>query len=107
MATMVGMTKPIILSTWSFGTRANAAAWPILLSGGAALDAVEAACRDAESDLDNHTVGIGGYPDRDGTVSLDASIMLAPSRCGSVAAVRKFAHPISIARKVMEQTPHV
>jgi isoaspartyl peptidase/L-asparaginase-like protein (Ntn-hydrolase superfamily) len=101
------MTKPLILSTWTFGKRANDAAWPGLSAGGAALDAVETACRDAESDLENHTVGVGGYPDRDGTVSLDASIMLSPSRCGAVAAVRRFAHPISIARKVMERSPHV
>jgi isoaspartyl peptidase/L-asparaginase-like protein (Ntn-hydrolase superfamily) len=101
------MTKPLILSTWTFGKRANDAAWPALSTGGSALDAVETACRDAESDLENHTVGVGGYPDRDGTVSLDASIMLSPSRCGAVAAVRRFPHPISIARKVMERSPHV
>lgn len=101
------MPEPLILSTWSFGQRANAAAWPGLSSGGSALDAVEAACRDAEDDLNNHTVGVGGYPDRDGNVSLDASIMLSPKQRGAVAAVRKFAHPVSIARKVMEQSPHV
>jgi N4-(beta-N-acetylglucosaminyl)-L-asparaginase len=101
------MPQPLILSTWSFGQRANAAAWPILASNGTALDAVEAGCRDAEDDLNNHTVGVGGYPDRDGNVSLDASIMLSPKRRGAVAAVRRFAHPISIARRVMENTPHV
>src|SRR4051794_32556834 len=101
------MPEHLILSTWSFGQRANAAAWPILASNGTALDAVEAACRDAEDDLNNHTVGVGGYPDRDGNVSLDASIMLSPKRRGAVAAVRRFAHPISIARRVMENTPHV
>lgn len=98
---------PLILSTWSFGQRANRAAWPILAAEGSSLDAVEAACRDAEADLDSHTVGVGGYPDRDGEVTLDASIMLSPSRCGAVAAIRRFAHPISIARRVMEQTRHI
>ena len=101
------MPDPIILSTWSFGQRANSAAWPGLLAGGGALDAVETACRDAEADLNNHTVGVGGFPDRGGQVSLDASIMLSPSQCGAVGAVRCFAHPISIARAVMERTPHV
>jgi len=105
--TIPQMPSPIIVSTWSFGQPANGAAWPILATGGSALDAVEAACRYAEADPDNHTVGVGGYPDRDGQVSLDASIMLSPSRCGGVCAIRRFAHPISIARRVMEQTHHV
>lgn len=100
-------TEPVILSTWSFGQRANAAAWPILARGGPALDAVEAAARDAEADPENHTVGLGGYPDATGRVSVDASIMLSPSRRGGVAGVRTHLHPISVARKVMEQTPHV
>src|SRR4051812_28989725 len=99
--------KPLILSTWTFGQRANHAAWPILERGGTSVDAVEAACRDAESDPDNHTVGLGGYPDRSGRVTLDASIMLAPGRCGAVAGVRNFVHAISIARRVMDRTPHV
>jgi isoaspartyl peptidase/L-asparaginase-like protein (Ntn-hydrolase superfamily) len=98
---------PIILSTWSFGQRANRAAWPILANSGTSLDAVEAACRDAESDLTNHTVGRGGRPDASGEVTLDASIILSPARCAGVGCVRGFEHPISIARKVMEQTPHV
>src|SRR5688572_24539453 len=100
------MPEPIILSTWSFGKAANAAAWPALGAGGSSLDAVEAACGHAEADLKNHTVGRGGYPDRDGNVSLDASIMLSPARCGAVAAVRRCAHPISLARRVMEHTRH-
>ena len=97
----------IILSTWSFGQRANRAAWPTLANNGSSLDAVEIACRDAESDLSNHTVGKGGRPDASGRVSLDASIMLSPARRGAVAFVRRFEHPISIARAVMEHSPHV
>ena len=68
----------LILSTWSFGQRANRAAWGTLASGGTSLDAVEIACRDAESDVSNQTVGKGGRPDASGEVSLDASIMLSP-----------------------------
>lgn len=101
------MNNPIILSTWSFGQRANHAAWPTLSNGGSSLDAVELACRDAEADPDNHTVGYSGFPDRSGRVSLDASIMLAPSKAGSVCLIRDYMHPISIARRVMEKTPHV
>ncbi|MCS7032681.1 MAG: isoaspartyl peptidase/L-asparaginase [Phycisphaerae bacterium] len=101
------MRQPLILSTWSFGKRANAAAWPILARGGAALDAVEAAAREAEADPENHTVGFGGYPDASGRVSVDASIMLSPARRGAVAGLRRQMHPISVARRVMELTPHV
>lgn len=99
--------KPIVISTWDFGVAANAAAWELLSAGGSALDAVEAGVRIAEADLDNMTVGKGGYPDRDGHVSLDACIMDAQGNCGSVAALEHIAHPISVARLVMEQTPHV
>ncbi|MFC1464432.1 MAG: N(4)-(beta-N-acetylglucosaminyl)-L-asparaginase [Candidatus Brachytrichaceae bacterium NZ_4S206] len=101
------MPHPLILSTWSFGQRANRAAWPILSSGGSALDAVEAAGRDAESDPDNHTVGAGGYPDASGRVSLDACVMLSPRRRGGVCFVRSHEMVITLARRVMEQTPHV
>src|SRR5438094_844679 len=103
------MAEALILSTWSFGQRGNRAAWETLSRGkdGASLDAVELACRDAEADVSNHTVGIGGYPDASGKVTLDASIMLAPRLCGAVACVRRFVHVISIARRVMEKTPHV
>jgi len=101
------MYNPIILSTWSFGQRANRAGWPILEMGGASIDAVEAACKDAEADPGNHTVGYSGYPDASGRPSVDAAIMLSPRRFGSVALVRNFIHPISIARRVMEKTQHV
>lgn len=101
------MPTPLILSTWSFGRRANAAAWEQFSRGGSALDAVEAAGRDAEADPENHTVGYSGYPDASGRVSLDASVMLSPARRGSVACIRRYMHPVSIARRVMEVTPHV
>ncbi len=100
------MFQPLLLSTWSFGQRSNVPGWEILARGGSALDAVEAVGRFAEDDLTNPTVGTGGYPDASGQVSLDASIMLSPSKRGAVANIRKFANPISIARKVMEITPH-
>lgn len=101
------MSIPILLSTWSFGKAANAAAWPGLVSGGTALDAVELAARHAEQDPENHTVGSGGYPDASGRVSLDASIMLSPARRGGVCYVRTHEMVVSVARRVMERTPHV
>jgi N4-(beta-N-acetylglucosaminyl)-L-asparaginase len=102
------MREPIILSTWSFGQKANTAGWPILASpNGSSLDAVEQACRAVESDPEVLSVGRGGCPDRSGEVSLDAAIMQSPSRCGAVCYVRRFEHPISIARMVMERLKHV
>lgn len=96
-----------VVSTWDFGVGANQVAWKTLSAGGSALDAVEAGARWAESDLCNPTVGHCGNPDRDGVLSLDASIMDGDGRCGSVAALSDIAHPVSVARRVMEQTPHV
>jgi isoaspartyl peptidase/L-asparaginase-like protein (Ntn-hydrolase superfamily) len=98
---------PIVLSTWIHGLDANKAAWEVLKDGGSALDAVEKGVRVTESDITNRSVGIGGRPDRDGHVTLDACIMDERSRCGSVACLEGIAHPISVARAVMEKTQHV
>src|SRR3546814_2169683 len=62
----------VVVSTWDFGKAANAAALAKLDAGGTALDAVEAGARVPEADPENHSVGYGGYPDRDGHVPLDA-----------------------------------
>lgn len=99
--------RPVALSTWEHGLAANDAAWPILSTGGSALDAVEAGVRVPEADPDVTTVGYGGWPDRYGRVTLDACIMDERGRCGSVAFLQDIMHPISVARQVMEKTPHV
>jgi len=99
--------KPIVVSTWDFGIGANAEAWKILSKNGRALDAVEAGVQVPESDPKITTVGFGGLPDRDGRVTLDACIMDEFANCGSVACLEHIVHPISVARKVMEKTPHV
>lgn len=99
--------RPLVLSTWNFGQAANAAAWAGLESGGSSLDAVEAGARQAEADVTNQTVGIGGSPDRDGHVTLDACIMADDRQAGSVCFLEGIAHPVSVARRVMEATPHV
>ncbi len=99
--------KPVIISTWNHGIAANKAAWEKLESGGSALDAVEAGVRVTESDASNRSVGLGGLPDRDGNVTLDACIMNHESECGAVAYLQNIENPISVARKVMEDTPHV
>ena len=98
---------PIVLSTWNHGLAANEGAWAVLQKGGSALDAVEKGVMVTEADLSNRSVGIGGRPDRDGHVTLDACIMSGDARCGSVAFLEGIAHPISVARAVMERTQHV
>lgn len=98
---------PIILSTWDHGMAANAKAYEVLMTGGTVLDAVEQGVMVTESDFSNRSVGLGGLPDRDGIVTLDACIQDHDSRAGSVAFVQRFEHPISIARAVMEKTVHV
>lgn len=99
--------KPIVLSTWRFGLAANAEAWKVLSEKGKALDAVEQGVRLTEADPEERSVGYGGRPDRDGKVTLDACIMDEMGNIGSVAALEYIKHPISVARAVMEKTPHV
>lgn len=98
---------PIVLSTWEHGLAANARAWEVLSKGGKAIDAVEQGVMVTESDMTNRSVGIGGRPDRDGHVTLDACIMDDKSRCGAVGCLEGIAHPISVARSIMENTQHV
>lgn len=97
---------PLVLSTWDAGLDANRAAWEVLKDGGRALDAVERGVMTTEDSL-NCCVGLGGNPDRDGFVTLDACIMDEQGNCGSVAFLERIKHPISVARRVMEKTPHV
>ncbi|MEP7081102.1 MAG: N(4)-(beta-N-acetylglucosaminyl)-L-asparaginase [Ginsengibacter sp.] len=99
-------TKPIVVSTWDSGKPVNTEAWKTLSKNGRALDAVEAGARYIEDTI-NCCVGLGGYPDRDGIVTLDACIMDEHANCGSVGAIERIKHPISVARKIMETTPHI
>jgi N4-(beta-N-acetylglucosaminyl)-L-asparaginase len=98
--------KPLVISTWDTGLAANLGAWQVLGPGGRALDAVEAGVRVTEASQ-NCCVGLGGNPDREGIVTLDACIMDEHFNCGSVAALERIKHPVSVARRVMERTPHV
>jgi N4-(beta-N-acetylglucosaminyl)-L-asparaginase len=99
--------NPVVVSTWEFGKTANAGAWEILSKGGSALDAVEAGVKIPEADPSNQTIGLGGLPDRDGHVTLDACIMDENYNCGSVMCLEHIVHAISVARLVMEKTPHI
>jgi N4-(beta-N-acetylglucosaminyl)-L-asparaginase len=98
---------PIVLSTWDFGLKANEEAWKVLSAGGRALDAVEQGVKLVEADPSERSVGYGGRPDRDGRVTLDACIMDENLNIGSVACLEHIMQPISVARAVMEKTPHV
>lgn len=100
-------SKPVVISTWNFGVRANVESLRVLREGGSVLDAVERGVMVIEADDSNGSVGLGGLPDRDGIVTLDACIMHGDGRAGSVCFVQGIKHPISVARMVMEQTPHV
>ena len=101
-----GSGKPIVVSTWDSGMPVNAEAWKVLSTKGTALDAVEAGAVHIENQI-NCCVGLGGFPDRDGIVTLDSCIMDHKANIGAVAGLERIKHPVSVARKVMEKTPHV
>ncbi|ADV49345.1 N(4)-(beta-N-acetylglucosaminyl)-L-asparaginase [Cellulophaga algicola DSM 14237] len=98
--------KPIVIATWDVAN-ASAKAWEVLKNGGNSLDAVEQGVMIEEADESNQSVGKGGRPDRDGKVTLDACIMDHQGNCGAVLCMQNIVHPVSVARKVMEETPHV
>jgi len=98
---------PIVISTWNHGIAANEAAMELINNGGRAIDAVEAGVRVPESDPEMMSVGYGGLPDRDGHVTLDACIMDETGNCGAVSYLEHIMNPISVARKVMDESPHV
>ena len=96
----------VMVSTWDFGAAANAAGLELRAGGGSALDMVEAGGRVAEADEGNSSVGLGGLPDRDGRVTLDACVMTWAGDIGAVCALEDVVHAVSVARRVMERTPH-
>ena len=98
---------PVVISTWKHGMPANEAAWEILSNKGWSLDAVEQGVKVSEGDPNVTSVGYGGTPDASGKVTLDACIMDEKGRAGSVSYLQHIKHPVSVARLVMERTPHV
>jgi L-asparaginase/N4-(beta-N-acetylglucosaminyl)-L-asparaginase len=101
------MNDPLILSTWEHGLPANDVAWKVLQNGGSAMDAAEAGAKVPEADPTSTSVGFGGLPDEQGNVTLDACVMDSDGNAGSVAFLKNIKHPVSVARKVMEETKHV
>ena len=100
-------TGPRIISTWNHGLEANKVAWKKLEDGEGGLTSVEYGVRVSEDDPNERSVGLGGLPDRNGKVTLDACIMDKNNDCGSVSFLQNIKNPISVARLVMERTPHV
>jgi L-asparaginase / beta-aspartyl-peptidase len=101
------VAAPVMVASEN-GRAGMLAAMHLLRQGGRALDAVELACRITEDDPADHSVGYGGMPNALGQVELDASIMDGRSlRSGAVAALHGYANPITLARRVMEESPHV
>ncbi len=99
-------TIPVVIATWNVAN-ATGKAWEVLASGGSSLDAIEQGCMIEEANAEGQSVGLGGLPDRDGNVTLDACIMDKNGNYGAVVYLQNIKHPISVARKVMEDTPHV
>lgn len=97
----------IVLSTWPAGIAANAKALQVLEDNGRPVDAVQEGVMVTESDRTSTSVGLSGFPDRDGHVTLDACIMDEAGNAGSVTFLEGIEHPVSVARLVMDRTPHV
>ena len=97
---------PIVIATWNVAN-STAKAWEVLQEGKSSLEAIEQGCMIEEANAEGQSVGLGGLPDRDGNVTLDACIMNKEGDYGAVVCMQNIMHPISVARKVMEDTPHV
>ena len=101
------MVKPFITGTHNSG-RYLFSGVNILKEGGSAIDAIEEATRLVEENPNDTTVGMGGIPNLLGVQEMDASIMCGKTlKCGAVGAVKGYRYPISIARKVLDEAPHV
>src|ERR1043165_4748704 len=99
--------KTMVISTWNFGDTVTETAYKTLKDGGSLLDAIVKGINIVEADPKITSVGYGGFPDRDGNVTLDACIMDEHGNAGSVLFLEHIMHPITVARLVMEKTPHV
>ena len=99
-------TIPLVIATWNVPNATNKAG-ELIDSGNSSLDAIEQGCMIEEANEKGQSVGKGGLPDRDGNVTLDACIMNKEGNYGAVVYMQNIVHAISVARKVMEDTPHV
>lgn len=107
--TAMNMEKPKFpkaVCTWDF-SKASAKAGEALSKGVNALDAAITGVAVEEENIKNTTVGKGGAPDREGNVTLDACVMDSNGDCGAVLCVENITNVAALAKKVMEDTPHV
>ncbi len=101
------LSQPFVISSAN-GLKAIEKAMELLKEKKDPLDAVIAAVNVVEDDPNDHSVGLGGLPNEDGVVELDASVMHGPThKAGAVAALRNIKNPSKVARLVMERTDHV
>jgi N4-(beta-N-acetylglucosaminyl)-L-asparaginase len=101
-----GAGRPVIISSAN-GLKSLDAAYKLLEQGADPLDAAIAVVAVAEADPEDHTVGLGGIPNEDGIVELDAAVMHGPTHGGgAVASLRNILHPAAVARLVMTRTDH-
>ena len=99
--------QPFFIATWNNHNAIQTALKAIKSDPNDLLSAIEKGINYAESDPNDTSVGYGGKPDSDGNVTLDACIMNHKGEAGAVTYLKNIMHPISVARKVMEHTPHV
>jgi L-asparaginase / beta-aspartyl-peptidase len=98
----------MILVAGDLQNSGTAIAWNLLREGKTALEALEQGVRAVEANVEDVSVGLGGFPNAIGDVELDAGVMDGRTRAsGAVGALRGFAHPVSVAYAVMNRLPHV
>ncbi len=102
-----GVSEPKVIYTWDYGPVPGKTAMALINEGKSSLDAIEAGIKIIEADPNVLSVGYGGLPDAEGKVTLDASVMDWNGNAGAVAFLQNIKHPVSVARLVMEKTPHV
>lgn len=106
--------RPVIISASNGynkdreGKRGIQVAWDMMTKGADPLDSIVAGVQIVELDPDDQSVGLGGLPNEDGVVELDASCMHGPTkRAGAVAGIQDIATPAAVAKAVMEYTDHI
>src|SRR5947209_1442655 len=101
-----GSKRPIIVASGN-GLRSVEKAMELVKQGHDPLDAAIEGVAIVEADPTDHSVGLGGLPNEDGVVELDAAVMHGPTHGGgSVASIRNIIHPAAVARLVMKRTRH-
>ena len=99
--------KPVVISTWDHRMSAGQKSIELLMKNKNLKEAIEKGINLIENNPSIHSVGLGGFPDASGEVTLDASIMDSEGNAGGVGYLKNIKNAISVARLVMEKTPHV